>query len=126
MDEKDSRMRGSVLAAAGASIRASGRNGLVHVTLAGLSLWAGSSGVRFGGANGNFGPIQKLVEAVHRYHFLRFKTLDGGHVSIGSAGRNRPNGGGLVALDHVDISALGVALYRGRRNQSHIVLGVDK
>src|SRR5271169_17194 len=127
MDERDSLMRGSVFAAAGASVRGSGRSGLVRVTLAGLSLLAGGSAVRFRGrANGNFRPIQKLVEAVHRYHFLRFKTLYGGHRSIGSAGRNRPNGGGLVTFNRVDKRTLGVALYRLSRNQSHIVLGVDK
>src|SRR5208283_4307151 len=127
MDERDSLMRGSVLAAAGASLRGSGRSGWVHVILAGLSRLAGGSATAFPGrANGNFRPIQKLVEAIYRNHFLRFKTLDSGHGSIRSAGGNCPHRGGLITLNYVDESALGVALNRWSGNQGRIVQRVDE
>src|SRR5208282_1994176 len=126
MDERDSLMRGSVFAAAGASLRGSGRSGLIHIILTGLSRLAGGSATTFRRANGNFPSIQKLVEAIHRDHFLRFKALDGGHGSIRSAGRDRPHGGGLVAFNHVNKSALGVALDRWSGNQGRIVQRVDE
>src|SRR5208282_6648221 len=126
MDEKDSLMRGSVFAAAGASLRDS-RSGLVLVILPGLRLLAGGSTAAFRRrANGDLRAIEKLVESIHSNHFPRFKTLDGGHGSIRRAGRNSPHGGGLVTLNRVDEGALGVALNRLRRNQSRILLRVDE
>ncbi len=92
-----------------------------------LGLLAGGSTAAFRRrANGNFRAIKKLVESIHSNHLLRFNSLHGGHRPIRSAGCNRPHGGGLVALNRVDISALGVALNRRSRNQSHIVLRVDE
>src|SRR5271155_1231651 len=127
MVERDSLMRGSVLPAAGASLRGSRRSGLVPVILTSLRLLARGSAVRFRRrADGNFRPIQQLVEAPHRNHFPRLKTLDGGQRSIRSAGGNRSDGGRLAVFDHVGKSALGVALNRGSRNQSDVVLRVDE
>src|SRR5208283_2625684 len=127
MDGMDSLVRGSVFVAAGASLRGSGGSVWVHVSLTGLSRLAGGSAAAFPGrANGDFRAIQKLVEAIHRNHFLRFKTLDGGHGSIRCAGGNRPHGGGLITFNHVDESALGVALNRWSRNQGRIVERVDE
>src|ERR1035441_2874342 len=133
MDERDSLMRGSVFAAAGASVRGSGRSGLVLVILArwmrvalALVLSRRSAAAVRGRADRNFRAIQQLVESSHSNHFLGFNTLHGGHGSIRSAGGNRPHGSGLVAFNHVGKSALGVALNRWSGNQSRIVQRVDE
>src|SRR5208282_2253411 len=127
MGERDSLMRGSVFTAGGASIRGSGWSGLVHVVLAGLRLLGGGSAACFRRrANGDFRPIQQLVKATHRNHFLRLKTLDGSHGSIRRTGDNCPHGSSLITLDHVGKGPLGIALNCRSRNQSHIVLRVDE
>src|SRR5208282_193534 len=125
MDERDSLRRGSVFAS-GASTASSRRSGWALVILAGLGLLAGSCATFRRRANGNFRAIQKLVESSHSNNFLRLNALHGGHRPIRSAGCNRPHGGGLVTLNQVDISALGVALNRRSRDQSRIVLRVDE
>src|SRR5208337_1433530 len=126
MVERDSLRRGSVLASGAASPRAR-RSGLVSIILPALGLLTRTSAVPFPGrANADFRAIQKLVESIHSYHFLRLKALDGGHGSIRCACGNRPHGGGLVALNRVNISALGVALNRRSGDQSHVVLRIDE
>src|SRR5580658_5070148 len=109
MVERDSPRRGSVvLAPAGASVR-DRRTGLILVILAGLRLLAGGPAAAFPRrANSDFRAIEKFVESIHSNHFLGFKTIDGGHRSIRRAGRNGPHGGGLIALNGVDKSTLGV------------------
>src|SRR5208282_5377323 len=119
MVETDSLRRCSVLAPGGASLGGSLRRGLVRLPRLAL-LARGSATAARGRANRNLNAVLQFVESIDSNHFLRLQTLHGGHGSVRGAGRNGPQGSGLVTLNYVDISALGVALNRGSRNQDPI------
>src|SRR5580658_5926631 len=128
MDEKDSLMTSSASATrarrwcSAAVSRATGARA--------RSSAGGRPTVRIRTAGGitdrHFCPVLEFIESRDCNNLAGLQSLHGGNASVGGPNRDVLHGSGLIGLDEVHKSALGVSLDGCRRSQRGILLGIHQ